>query len=99
MIDEGIDLDEAVSDIDVLVKSMTNAGESWECNIDSSDWNLSNFTSSPSLSQYYLYHMNDLCKAGNGVADESIVCSVTLACPIQFCSQFNVDSSTYNLQW
>ena len=35
---ESINLVEPVSDIDVLVNSVTNAGESWELDIDSSNW-------------------------------------------------------------
>ena len=36
MIDESINLDEPKSDIDVLVNSVTNAGENRELDIDSS---------------------------------------------------------------
>ena len=38
MIDESINLDEPISDIDVLVNSVTNAGENWELYIGSSNW-------------------------------------------------------------
>ena len=38
MTDESINLDEPISDIDVLVNSVTNAGENWELDIDSSNW-------------------------------------------------------------
>ena len=37
MIDESINLDEPISDIGVLVNSVTNAGENWELDIDSSN--------------------------------------------------------------
>ena len=40
MVDESINLDEPISDIDVLVNSVTNAGENWELDIDSSNWTL-----------------------------------------------------------
>ena len=35
MTDENINLDEAMSDTDVLVNNVTNAGENWELHIDS----------------------------------------------------------------
>ena len=38
MIDESIYLDEPISEIDVLVNSVTNAGENRELDIDSSTW-------------------------------------------------------------
>ena len=38
MIDESINLDEPIADIDVLVNSVTNAGENWELDRDSSNW-------------------------------------------------------------
>ena len=38
MIDESINLHEPISDIHVLVNSVTNAGENWELDIDSSTW-------------------------------------------------------------
>ena len=40
MIDESINLDEPISDIHVLVNSVTNAGENWELDIDSSNWTI-----------------------------------------------------------
>ena len=38
IIDESINLDELISDIDVLVNSVTNADENLELEIDSSNW-------------------------------------------------------------
>ena len=38
MIDESINLGEPISDIDVLVNSVTNADENRELDIDSSTW-------------------------------------------------------------
>ena len=38
MIDESINLDEPISDIDVLLNSVSNTGENWELDINSSNW-------------------------------------------------------------
>ena len=40
MIGESINLDEPISDIDVLVNRVTNVDEHWELDIDSSNWTL-----------------------------------------------------------
>ena len=87
MIDESINLDEPISDIVVLVNSVTNAGENWELDSDSSIGHLSSFISVRCLSQRCPYYMNDLCKAGSEMTDQYCV----WACPIPFCRQFNVD--------
>ena len=56
-----MNIDELISDIDVLVNSVTNAGENWE--LDSHIYLV--LFRVHCLSQRCPYNMNDLCKAGN----------------------------------
>ena len=61
-----MNLDEPISDIDVLVNSATDAGENWE--LDSHSVKLDIYLvlfRVHCLSQRCPYYMNDLCKAGN----------------------------------
>ena len=75
IIDENINLDEPISDIGMLVNSVTNAGDNLERDTGSSTWTFMwfyyEFAIYPSATVLpILLYMNDLCKSGNEMTDQ-----------------------------